>query len=121
MAAALLSLPAAAQENAWQGSDNGPRLKIEVLNREQNANDHRVVVKADTENIALTDPLASPSGGYDEGLLQFRIDNGAYFVTGDSRAAFLNLPSGQHTVEVILADTNYKPLGPKVDVQVSIP
>jgi hypothetical protein len=116
----LLILPAIAQENSWQGSEKGPQLKAQLADKDKNAARRIAVVEVDVRNITLTDPTGF-SGSSGMGHLQFRVDQGPYIVPLNNRLILEGLTPGKHTISVSLADSSFRGLGAKADLEVVIP
>lgn len=121
LAGTFLMLTAAAQENVWQGSQNGPMLKAQLLDRNKNAQHRLAVVDVDVKGVVLTDPTSYEYSMPGEAHVQFRLDGGPYVLPMNNRVAFEGLTPGKHTIEVTLADNSYRPLGPKVTLDITIP
>ena len=116
----LLILPITAQENSWQGSENNPQLKAQLVDKGKNAARRIVVVDVNVRNITLTDPITYVGGGPGLGHLQYRLDGGPYIVPMSNRLIFEGLIPGKHTIEVSLADGSFRPLGAKAELEVVI-
>jgi hypothetical protein len=113
--------PAVAQENSWQGSPKGAQLKAELADKEKNAGRRIAVVDVDVRNVTLTDPIGYRGGGSDMGHLEYRLDGGAYILPMSNRLVFEGLTPGKHTIEVSLADSYFRPMGAKAELEVVIP
>ena len=121
--AAWMFLPTrpVAQENVWQGVANGARLRAQLLDKDKNLQHRLAVVQADVEGVVLTDPTGDQYKMSGQGHVQFRLDQGPYILPLGNRIAFEGLTPGKHTIEVMLADSSYRPLGPKVELEVTVP
>jgi len=117
----LTALPAAAQENAWQGAANGPRLRAQFVDKARNLEHRLAVVEVDAEGVLLADPTDSQYKMRDQGHIQFRLDQGPYILPLGNRIAFEGLTPGKHNIEVMLADNSYRPMGPKVELEITVP
>lgn len=116
----FLILAAAAQENSWQGSDRGPQLKAQLVDKDRNASRRIVIVDVDVKNVALADPTERNSNS-DTAYLQYRIDGGPYILPMNNKLVFEGLTPGKHTIEVTLADGAFRLMGPKAEMEVVIP
>ncbi len=117
----LFALPAAAQENSWQGPEKGPQLKAHLVDKEKNAARRIAVVEVDVRNVTLTDPIAYRDSGSGMGHLQYRVDSGPYILPMANQLVFEGLTPGKHTIEVSLADGAFRPLGAQVALELVIP
>ena len=117
----LTVLPAAAQENAWQGLADGPRLRAQFVGKARNLEHRLAVVQADVEGVLLADPTDPQYKMRDQGHIQFRLDQGPYILPLGNRIAFEGLTPGKHNIEVMLADNSYRPMGPKVELEITVP
>lgn len=117
----LFVLPAAAQEDSWQGPEKGPQLKAHLVDKEKNAARRIAVVEVDVRNVTLTDPIAYRDSGSGMGHLQYRVDNGPYILPMSNHLAFEGLAPGKHTIEVSVADGAFRPMGAQVALEVVIP
>jgi hypothetical protein len=121
LACALLLAAANAQENVWQGSAKGPRVRAHLVDKDKNIQHRLAVVDIDVAGVALTDPTNYQYKMPDQGHIQIRLDKGPYILPMNNRIAFEGLAPGKHTIEVMLADNDYRPLGAKVELEVTIP
>ncbi|HXZ81057.1 MAG TPA: hypothetical protein VEG30_14100 [Terriglobales bacterium] len=111
----------AAQEGAWQGQKDHPRLRATLQDKDKNAKNHAAVVEVETQNVGLVDVGAPGYGGNDVGILEYQIDQDPPVVTEDTRVMFRDLSSGKHTVTVSLLNTQYKEMGAKAKLDVEVP
>ena len=56
-----------------------------------------------------------------EAHLHYRVDDGPVIATTATKLSFHELTPGQHTITVMLAANNHKPLGPQQTLTVTIP
>jgi hypothetical protein len=78
-------------------------------------------VEVDVRNVTLTDPINFGGGMSDAGHLQYRVDNGPYILPMSNRLVFEGLTPGKHAIEVSLADSAFRPMGAKAELDVEIP
>ena len=121
LACMLMALTAFAQENVWQGPQNGPRLRAQLADKEKNLQRRLAVVDVDVQGVALADPTSNQYSMPGQGHLRFRLDNGPYILPLNNRIAFEALTPGKHTIEVTLADNNYRLIAPKIELQITVP
>ncbi|MGH9502298.1 MAG: hypothetical protein ACRD20_05560 [Terriglobales bacterium] len=117
----LLPLAAAAQDGSWQGPVKGAQLKARLVDKDKNAARRIAVVEVDVRNVTLTDPINFAGGMSGAGHLQYRVDNGPYILPMSNRLVFEGLTPGKHTIEVSLADSGFRPMGAKAELDVVIP
>ena len=59
-------------------------------------------------------------GGAKTGHIHYQIDDGPIVATPVTKLSFHNLPTGSHKINVVLVDSNHKPLGPKQTLDLNI-
>ena len=98
-----------------------PGLTATLVSPEKKAPQKTATVEVNVTGIELVDPdqHAIPAAG--QGHLHYQLDNGAVIATTASKLSFHDLPVGQHTILVILAANDHKPLGPQEKLTFTIP
>jgi len=76
----------------------------------------------DVQGIQIIDPaevseIAAPGQGH----LHYQVDNGPTISTTAKKLSFHGLTKGSHTIRVVLAGNDHKPLGPHETLTVDIP
>lgn len=97
-------------------------LTATLVNPEHNAKEHAATVQVNIAGVEMVDPAAvkeEPKDG--QGHLHYRLDNGPVVATTATKLSFHDLPSGQHTIVVMLAGNDHSPLGPQTTLKVTIP
>jgi hypothetical protein len=111
--------PAAAAEKAASGK---LELQASLVDMDSNAAKQSAVVRVEVEGAELVDPeLAKPDAKLVQAHLHYRVDDGPVIATPVTKLAFHGLTSGRHRIEVALADSEHKPLGPTQTLEVMIP
>jgi hypothetical protein len=116
MAALLcwLAWPAAAAEKLG--------MQASLVDVDANAAKASAVVRVDVTGAELIDPaLAKPGSKTVQAHLHYKVDDGPVIATPVAKLAFHELASGRHRIEVVLADSDHKPLGPSQTLEVMIP
>jgi hypothetical protein len=99
----------------------GPALMATLL-RSERASDRSAGVKVTVAGIGLVDPaVAGEEYRFGQGHLHYRLDDGPVIATTATKISFHDLEPGRHTVTVMLAGNDDRPLGPKRVLRVYIP
>ena len=85
-------------------------LRIEVLDERRNAQDKKIVVRANLTGVQLIEPNSKGEIVQYEGYLQYRLDGSSPVETTELQHEFANLTSGEHTVEVSLVTREGAPI-----------
>jgi hypothetical protein len=97
-------------------------LQASLVDMDANAAKQSAVVRVDVVGAELVDPeLAKPGAKLVQAHLHYRVDDGPVIATPVAKLAFHGLTSGKHRIEVVLADSEHKPLGPSEILEVMIP
>jgi len=109
----LLASPAAAGK---------PGLTAKLVDEKANSIHASAVVQVEVVGVELIDPaLATTSSQAIQAHLHYRVDAGPVIATPVAKLAFHDLAAGPHRIEVVLADSNHEPLGPREVLEVTIP
>lgn len=97
-------------------------LKADFVDKDIKAKAQSATVKVDVQGIQIIDPaevneIAAPSQGH----LHYQVDNGPVIATTAKKLSFHGLTKGSHTIQVVLAGNDHKPLGPQQTLSVDIP
>ena len=97
-------------------------LQASLVDVDANAAKQSAVVRVEVVGAELIDPeLAKPGAKMVQAHLHYRVDDGPVIATPVTKLAFHGLVSGRHRIEVALADSQHKPLGPSQTLEVMIP
>lgn len=97
-------------------------LEASLVDVEANAKKASAVVRVEVVGADLIDPdLATPGSKAIQAHLHYKVDDGPVIATPVAKLAFHELAVGRHRIEVVLADSEHKPLGPSQILEVTIP
>jgi hypothetical protein len=97
-------------------------LEASLVDADKNAAEASAVVRVEVVGADLIDPaLATPGSKAIQAHLHYRVDEGPVIATPVAKLAFHDLTAGRHRIEVVLADSEHKPLGPSQILEVTIP
>jgi len=99
-----------------------PTIIAKLIDPDRKAAGGGATVEVTTSGIELTDPAMSnekPVPG--QGHLHYQVDKGPIIATPVAKLSFHELVPGAHTILVVLAGTDHKPLGPQQQLTVPIP
>jgi hypothetical protein len=97
-------------------------LEASLVDADQNAKNASAVVRVEVTGADLIDPeLATPGSKAIQAHLHYKVDDGPVIATPVAKLAFHDLAAGRHRIEVVLADSEHKPLGPSETLEVTIP
>jgi hypothetical protein len=98
-----------------------PTLTAKLIDPEKKAAEGAATVEVTTSGVELVDPALSnekPVSG--QGHLHYQLDKGPVIATPSAKLSFHELPAGSHTITVILAGNDHKPLGPQQQLTVKV-
>ena len=125
MTAILLALTVASTKTAsaqTPGAATKPTLTARLIDAEKKAADGAATVEVTVSGVELMDPAASkekPVPG--QGHLHYQVDKGPVVATPSAKLSFHELAPGMHTIMVVLAGNDHKPLGPQQQLTVTVP
>ena len=99
-----------------------PALTARLVEPDKKAKEKAATVEVTVRGVTLIDPAKvaeRPMKG--EAHLHYRVDNGPVIATTATKLSFHELTPGQHTITVMLAANDHKPLGPQQALTVTIP
>ncbi len=103
-------------------SGMGPLLTVDLMDKDQNARQHKVVLKVHTAGVQIVNsPTSNSQPKLDEVHLQYRLDNGPIQNSTSTSWTFENVSSGEHHVYVQLAASDNRSLGRRATLTVNIP
>jgi hypothetical protein len=97
-------------------------LTAKLIDPDRKAEQHAATVEVTTSGIELVDPALSnekPVAG--QGHLHYQLDKGPIIATPSAKLSFHELTPGAHTIAVVLASNDHRPLGPQQTLNVNIP
>src|SRR5918993_1694031 len=120
----LLTVMIAAPHMAAQvpGGATKPSMTAKLIDAEKKAAARAATVEVTTVGVELVDPALSmekPVSG--QGHLHYQLDKGPIIATPSAKLSFHELTPGPHTIIVMLAGNDHKPLGPQEALNVTIP
>ena len=99
-----------------------PSMTAKLVDPDTKAAARAATVEVTTTGIELVDPALSnekPVEG--QGHLHYQLDKGPVVATPAAKLSWHELAPGQHTIVVMLAGNDHKPLGPQQTLNVNIP
>jgi hypothetical protein len=118
----LFATPSVAQNwTMWEGPQDGPRLRVQLRDKEQNARNHLAAIEVEVQNVWLHYPDPIPQPGVQAAVLQYRLDSCPPVLTTATRIRFDQLAPGDHTVVVTLLGPDNRPISPSASLQVKVP
>jgi hypothetical protein len=98
-----------------------PRLTAKLVDEKANSMHASAVVQVEVVGVELIDPaLATANPKVIQAHLHYRVDDGPVIATPVTKLAFHELAAGSHRIDVVLADSNHQPLGPRQTLEVNI-
>jgi hypothetical protein len=104
------------------GSATQPAMTAKLIDPDKKAAARAATVEVTTSGVQLTDPAVSnekPVPG--QGHLHYQLDKGPIIATPTAKLSFHELTPGTHTILVMLAGNDHKPLGPQQQLTVTVP
>ena len=104
------------------GSATKPVMTVKLIDADKKAAQGAATVEVTTSGVELTDPAISnekPVPG--QGHLHYQVDKGPIVATPAAKLSFHELSPGPHTIVVMLAGNDHKPLGPQQQLTVMVP
>lgn len=102
-------------------SGMGPFLKARLVDRENNAKNHRAVVEVQTDGVELVSGAAGSDPKLHEAHIQYQLDDGPVQNSTARTWIFENLNSGKHEIYVSLAGNDNRPVGKGATLTVTVP
>jgi hypothetical protein len=121
--AALTMLMAGSHSYAQApGAATKPTMTAKLVDPEKKAAEKAATVEVTTSGIELTDPAISHEKAVPgQGHLHYQLDKGPVVATPTAKLSYHELTPGTHTILVVLAGNDHKPLGPQQQLTVSVP
>ena len=121
--AALTMLVAGSHSYAQApGAATKPTMTAKLIDADKKAADKAATVEVTTSGVELTDPAISHEKAVPgQGHLHYQLDKGPVVATPAAKLSYHELTPGTHTILVVLAGNDHKPLGPQEQLTVTVP
>src|SRR5688500_7005084 len=97
-------------------------MTAKLVDAEQKAAQRAATVEITTSGVELIDPaMANEKPVPGQGHLHYQVDKGPVIATPSAKLSFHELTPGSHTILVVLAGNDHKPLGPQQQLTVTVP
>ena len=104
------------------GSATKPTLTARLVDAEKKAAGRAATVEVTTSGVELVDPAVSMEKAVaGQGHLHYQVDQGPVIATPSAKLSFHELAPGAHTIVVVLAGNDHKPLGPQQKLTMTVP
>ena len=104
------------------GSSTKPSMTAKLIDPEKKAAGRAATVEVTTSGVELVDPALSMEKAVPgQGHLHYQVDKGLVIATPSAKLSFHELTPGAHTIMVVLAGNDHKPLGPQQQLNVTVP
>jgi hypothetical protein len=104
------------------GSATKPSMTAKLIDADKKAAGRAATVEVTTSGIELVDPAISMEKAVaGQGHLHYQLDKGPIVATPTAKLSFHELAPGPHTIVVMLAGNDHKPLGPQEQLTVTVP
>ena len=104
------------------GSATKPNMTAKLIDAEKKAAGRAATVEVTTSGVELVDPAVSMEKAVaGQGHLHYQVDKGPIIATPSAKLSFHELTPGAHTIVVVLAGNDHKPLGPQQQLTVTVP
>jgi hypothetical protein len=104
------------------GSATKPSMTAKLIDAEKKADGRGATVEVTTSGVELVDPAVSMEKAVaGQGHLHYQVDKGPIIATPTAKLSFHELTPGAHTIVVMLAGNDHKPLGPQQQLTVTVP
>ena len=117
--AAALTTSLAVQQT---GAQTKPSMTAKLVDPDTKAATRAATVEVTTMGIELVDPaLSNEKPVQGQGHLHYQLDKGPIVATPAAKLSWHELAPGLHTIVVMLAGNDHKPLGSQQTLNVNIP
>ncbi len=104
------------------GSATKPSMTAKLIDADRKAAGRAATVEVTTSGIELVDPAISMEKAVaGQGHLHYQLDKGPIVATPTAKLSYHELAPGPHTIVVVLAGNDHKPLGPQQELKVTVP
>ena len=109
-------------EGQAPGSATKPAMTAKLIDPDKKAAGRAATVEVTTSGVELVDPAISMEKAVPgQGHLHYQVDKGPIVATPSAKLSFHELSPGPHTIVVMLAGNDHKPLGPQQQLTVMVP
>jgi hypothetical protein len=99
-----------------------PSMTAKLIDPDKKAASRAATVEITTSGVELVDPGVSMEKSVPgQGHLHYQVDQGPVIATPSAKLSFHELTPGEHTIVIVLAGNDHKPLGPQQTLKVTIP
>lgn len=99
-----------------------PTLTAKLVDPEKKAAEKAATIEVTVSGVELVDPsLSNEKPVTGQGHLHYQLDKGPVIATPSAKLSFHELTAGTHTIAVVLAGNDHKPLGPQQQLTVKVP
>jgi hypothetical protein len=99
-----------------------PSMTAKLIDAEKKAVGGAATVEVTTSGVELVDPAISMEKAVPgQGHLHYQLDKGPVVATPSAKLSYHELTPGAHTIVVMLAGNDHKPLGPQQQLTVTVP
>ena len=104
------------------GAATRPVMTAKLIDADKKAADKAATVEVTTSGVELVDPAMSKEKAVPgQGHLHYQLDKGPVVATPAAKLSYHELTPGPHTILVVLAGNDHKPLGPQQQLTVTVP
>ena len=99
-----------------------PSMTAKLIDADKKAAGRAATVEVTTSGVELVDPALSMEKAVPgQGHLHYQVDKGPIIATPSAKLSFHELTPGAHTIMIVLAGNDHKPLGPEQQLNVTVP
>lgn len=104
------------------GGATKPTMVAKLIDADKKAADRAATVEVTTSGVELVDPAISMEKAVPgQAHVHYQLDKGPIIATHAAKLSFHELTPGVHTIVVMLAGNDHKPLGPQQTLTVTVP
>jgi hypothetical protein len=97
-------------------------MTAKLVDADTKASQRAATVEVTTSGVQLVDPgISMEKAAAGQGHLHYQLDKGPIVATPAAKLSFHELAPGPHTIVVMLAGNDHKPLGPQQQLSVTVP
>jgi hypothetical protein len=99
-----------------------PTMTAKLVDPDKKAAEGAATVEVTVSGVELTDPaIANEKPVPGQAHLHYQVDKGPVVATTAAKLSYHELTAGAHTIVVVLAGNDHKPLGPQQQLTVNVP
>jgi hypothetical protein len=104
------------------GAATKATMTAKLVDADAKASQRAATVEVTTSGVQLVDPgISMEKAVAGQGHLHYQLDKGPIIATPTAKLSFHELAPGPHTIVVMLAGNDHKPLGPQQQLSVTVP